>query len=77
VRTDFGREKYEGRIQVDNSIACGFHAGERFLEKDGGVGIFPLRVGGWKERTDVGACDGSEERVGDRVKENVPVGMAS
>ena len=75
--TDFGSEKDEGGIQVDDCVTCGFYAGEGFLKKDGGVGILPLRVGGWKERADVGAGDGSEERVGDGVEENVAVGMAS
>lgn len=77
MRADFWSGQDERGIQVYEFIACGFEALQGFPQKDGGVGIFPLRIGGRKEGSYVGAGDRAEQGVGDGVEQDVAVGMAS
>lgn len=77
VRADLGRGQDQRGIEIDEGVAFGGDALEGFFKKDGGVGAFPLRVGGREERADVWGGNGSEEGVGDGVEEDVSVGVAS
>src|SRR5208282_2480613 len=77
VRADFWGGEDQRGIQVHQCVARGLDALQRLLQKYGGVGVFPLRVGRRKQRSDVGAGDGAEQRVGDGVQQDVAVGMAA
>jgi hypothetical protein len=70
------------RISVESRfkslIACGCYALQRLAKKYGGVcAFFHCAIGRRKERSNVGACDGAEQRVGDGVQQDVAVRMAA
>src|SRR5208282_530459 len=69
--------QYQRGIQIHEFVACDLDALQRLLQKQGRIGVFPLRIGGRKQRSNVGSGDGAEQRVGDRVQQNVAVGMAA
>src|SRR4029077_15573726 len=77
MRADFWSGEDQRGIQVHKFVARGLDALERLMQKHGGVGVFPLRVGRRKQRSNVGTGDGAEQRVGDRVQQDVAVGMAA
>src|ERR1019366_9680897 len=77
MRSDSWSGQDQRGIQVHEFIARGLDALQRLSQKQGGVGVFPLRIGRWKQRSNVGAGDGAEQRVGDRVQQDVAVGMAA
>src|SRR5208282_300966 len=77
VRADFWSGQDQRGIQIHESVARGLDALQRLAQKHGGVGVFPLRIGRRKQRSNVGAGDGAEQRVSDRVQQDVAVGMAA
>ena len=58
----------EDAVEVDDLVAGESDFFERGLQKNGGVGVLPLGVGGREEGADVSGGNGSKEGVGDGVK---------
>src|ERR1700693_6570155 len=77
MRADFWSGEDQRGIQVHEFVARGLDTLQRRKQKHGGVGVFPLRVGRRKQRSNVGTGDGAEQRVGNRVQQDVAVGMAA
>src|SRR6202795_2905167 len=77
MRADFWSGEDQRGIQVDEFVASGLDALQRLAQKYGGVGVFPLWVGRREQRSNVGTGDGTEQRVGYCVQQDVTVGMAA
>jgi len=77
MRSDFWSGKYQSGIQIHQSVARAFDALQGLAQKYGGIGIFPLWIRGWKQRSNIGTRDGAQQRVGNRMQQDVAIGMAS
>ena len=77
VGTDLRSREDESGIHVNHSIAGGFHAPERFLEKYSRVRAFPVRVRGRKKRANIRRGDCAEQRVCNGMQKNVSVRVAA
>ena len=76
MRADLGRGQDEGGVHVGNGIARASHLLQRFGYKDGGVGPLPLGIGGRKESSDIARGDRAQQRIGQRVEQDIAIGMA-
>ena len=73
---DLGRGQDEGGVHVGDGVACASHLAQGFFKKDGGIGALPLGIGGRKESSDIAGGDRAQQRIGQRVEQDVTVGMA-
>src|SRR5271165_6702131 len=74
--TDFWRGQDQRGVNIQNAITGVLNFFESQVEKDGGVGVFPAWIARRKEAADVSGGDGTKERVGYSVQQNVAVGVA-
>jgi len=77
VRTDLRSRQDQARIEVGDRVSGVVHSLQRLPQKDHGVGAFPLRVRGRKQRSNVWRRNGSEQRVGNGVKQDVSIGVTA
>ena len=77
MRADSWSGQDQRGIQIHEFVAGALDALQRLAKKQGRVGILPLRIGRRKQRSNVGTGDGSKQRVGDRVQQDVAVGMST
>ena len=75
MRTDFRLCEDQCGIKVGNLVARTFYSSERFFEEHCRIGALPLRIGRREQRANVRRSHGSQERVRDRVQQNVAIRM--
>ena len=73
---DLGRSQDERGVHVGDGVARASHLAQGFFKKDGGIGALPLGIGGRKESSDIAGGDRAQQRIGQRVEQDIAVGMA-
>ena len=66
----------EGRIDMGDLAAARPHAANGMAQENVRRRAFPRRVGRWKVEAYVGFRQGTVERVGNRMQEDIGIGMA-
>src|ERR1700756_2852586 len=77
VRADLWSGQNEAGVDVGNAVSGFVYSLQRLTQKDYRVGAFPLRIRGWKQRSNIRRCDRPQQRVGNGVQQHVTIGVTT
>src|SRR6266567_3784814 len=75
MRPDFRLRENEGGVHVHDPVPRLAHAAQRFGEKHRRIRPLPLGIRRRKKRPDVGSSDGSQQRIGYSMQQDVSIRM--